>query len=98
MNYLNDNKRTTFDFKSYFKPINNNDYTYFAFDDIDIQNAYCLEKEFIDKIQTKSSFNILSFNICSLAAKFNELNVFLTKVNKKGKHIDILLLQEIYLI
>ena len=66
------------------------------FSNIELRNTYQSENNFVSNIRNFSGLNVLSLNIQSLPSKFEELKIFLDKIEKSGGNVSVLVLQEIW--
>ena len=65
------------------------------FSKIELRNTYQSENNFVSNIRNFSGLNVLSFNIQSLPSKFEELKIYLDRIEKSGGNVSVLVLQEI---
>ena len=66
------------------------------FSKIELRNTYQSENNFVSNIRNFSGLNVLSLNIQSLPSKFEELKIFLDRIEKSGGNVSVLILQEIW--
>ena len=66
------------------------------FANIELRNTYQSENNFVSNIRNFSGLNVLSLNIKSLSSKFEELKIFLDRIEKSGGNVSVLVLQEIW--
>ena len=89
---LNKNEQYTLNYNDYLDQTNMDPD---LFSNIELRNTYQSENNFVSNIRNFSGFNVLSLNIQSLPSKFEELKIFLDRIEKSGGNVSVLILQEV---
>ena len=78
--------------------LNNPDLNINPFDDIDLLCQYANINETIEKMKNKKGIKMISWNIRSLQANFNEFKEFIDLLQRGGCFLDIICLTEIWIL
>ena len=81
---LNKNEQYTLNYNAYLDSTNMGPD---LFSNIELRNTYQSENNFVSNIRNFSGLNVLSLNIKSLSSKFEELKIFLDRIEKSGGNV-----------
>jgi hypothetical protein len=72
------------------------DYSSSPYDNVNLECSYIDEFNYANIASSKNEINLLSLNIQSLPAKFNEFKSFITQLQISNKAPDVICLQELW--
>ena len=90
---LNNNEQYTLNYNNYLDSTNVGPD---LFANIELRNTYQSENNFVSNVKNFRGLHVLSLKIQSLPSKFEELKIFLDRIEKSGGNVSVLVLQEIW--